>query len=212
MAEPTEPTVFTAFSAVMESVQGIRKNQRNQDQKFNFRGIDAVLNTVGPKLREHGVIIVPTAEHIEIERYQTAKGSLMQGVIVRMRYTVIGPAGDTFEGSAYGQAADSGDKAVAKAESVAYRTFLLQSLTVPTDDPDPDEFTHERTAHQPPPPDPLNVAKAEALAAASRRNPDMEPDQLKQWIRDVMTSRNLEETLDGVQQLIRDIEEMTDES
>lgn len=142
-------TVFEAFTNVMGAVQGIRKGERNQQQGFNFRGIDAVLNAVGPALREHGVTIIPTAESIETERYATAKGGQMQGVIVHMRYTVYGPEGDSFEGSAYGQAADAGDKAVSKAESVAYRTFLLQALTVPTDEPDPDLSVHERVAPRP---------------------------------------------------------------
>lgn len=137
--------VFEAWSKVMGDVQGIRKGERNQQQGFNFRGIDTVVNAVGPVLRAHGVIIVPEAESIETERYQTAKGAVMQGVIALMRYTVIGPEGDTFTGSAYGQASDSGDKAVTKAESVAYRTFLLQALTVPTDEPDPDASSHDRT-------------------------------------------------------------------
>jgi hypothetical protein len=38
---------------------------------------------------------------------------------------------------------DSGDKAAAKAHSIALRTFLLQVLALPTDEPDPDSFTYE---------------------------------------------------------------------
>ncbi|MBF6276998.1 ERF family protein [Nocardia nova] len=128
----------------MGEVQFIEKGERNAQQGFSFRGIDSVLGAVGPALREHGVVIIPTAEHIELERYDTKKGGQMQGAIVRMRYTVYGPAGDSFTGAAYGQAADSGDKAVSKAQSVAYRTFLLQGLTVPTNEPDPDAYSHER--------------------------------------------------------------------
>lgn len=174
------PTVYAAFSSVMAEVQGIRKKQRNQDQGFMFRGIDAVLNTVGPKLREHGVIIVPTAEHIEIERYDTAKGRPMQGVIVRMKYTVIGPSGDSFEGSAFGQAADSGDKAVSKAESVAYRMFLLQALTIPTDEPDPDQFVHERGYPEPapPPPNPLRTVEGRLWALTEGKGTEAERKKL----------------------------------
>lgn len=150
----TKPTVYEAFSAVMGAVQAIRKGERNQQQGFAFRGIDAVLNAVGPALRDHGVIITPEALSVDTERYQTAKGGQMQGVIAHVRYTVHGPAGDSFTGSAYGQAADAGDKAVSKAFSVAYRTFLLQALTVPTDEPDPDSEVHERAAA-----DPLVAAK-----------------------------------------------------
>lgn len=148
MADET-PTVHQAWSLVMEQVQTIRKTGRNNDQHYNFRGIDEVLSAVGPALRAHNVTVIPTAESVEMERYQTKSGALMQGVIVKMRYTVYGPAGDSFAGSAYGQAADSGDKSIPKAESVAYRVFLLQALTVPTDDPDPDQYSHERALDQP---------------------------------------------------------------
>lgn len=141
-------TVFQAWAQVMELVQTIRKTGRNNDQHYNFRGIDEVVNVVGPALRAHAVTVVPTSESLETERYETRSGALMQGVIVRMKYTVYGPAGDSFEGSAFGQASDSGDKAVPKAQSVAYRTFLLQALTVPTDDPDPDQYTHERAVER----------------------------------------------------------------
>ena len=41
-----------------------------------------------------------------------------------------------------GEAGDSGDKATPKAMSVALRTALLQTLMLPTDEPDPDSFTY----------------------------------------------------------------------
>ncbi|WP_280245536.1 ERF family protein [Nocardia abscessus] len=143
MSDP-KPTVFEAFSAVMGAVQAIGKNERNKEQGFVFRGIDTTMNSVGPALREHEVVIIPTAEEIRTEWYKAKSGAQMHGVIVRMRYTVYGPAGDSFSGITYGQASDTGDKAVTKAQSVAYRTFLLQGLTVPTDEPDPDSSSHER--------------------------------------------------------------------
>ena len=116
--------------------------------------------------------MVPTANTIDIERYQTARGGQMQRVIVKMTYTVFGPAGDSFAGSAYGQAADAGDKAVSKAESVAYRTFLLQSLTVPTDEPDPDSQVHERVS-------PLRAAKVNLAAAVEAAGIDI--DKFATW-------------------------------
>jgi hypothetical protein len=41
---------------------------------------------------------------------------------------------------------DSGDKATAKAMSVAFRTALLQSLSLPTDEVDPDAHSYERSS------------------------------------------------------------------
>jgi len=167
-------TVHEAWASVMGDVQAIRKGERNAAQGFNFRGIDAVVNAVGPALRKHGATVVPTAESIETERYQTAKGGLMQGVICRVRFTVYGPEGDSFEGSAYGQAADSGDKAVSKAHSVAYRTFLLQALCVPTDDPEPDSQAHERAPYREPV---RQDSRAKAGIAGDWPTPAVPPDK-----------------------------------
>lgn len=140
----SKPTVFEAWSAVMGDVQGIAKRERNSSQGFNFRGIDAVMNAVGPALRSHGVSIIP--EDVDIERgtFTTRKGAEMHEVHATVAYRVYGPTGDSFVMRAPGESADAGDKATAKAMSVAYRTALLQSLTIPTDEPDPDQQVYER--------------------------------------------------------------------
>ena len=136
-------TVHEAWSAVMGDVQVVSKDSRNQDQGFNFRGIDAVMSAVGPALRRHGVFVFPTATDFALRQYQTRKGASMTNYVVTVRFTVVGPEGDTLTGVTLGEAADSGDKAVSKAMSVAFRTFLLQSLCIPTDEPDPDLESHE---------------------------------------------------------------------
>ncbi len=141
----TTPTVVQALSAVMNSVQKIAKDGFNEQQKFDFRGIDATMKAVGPALREHGVVVVPVAEEITKETYETKKGTVMRNVTLLVRFVFYGPAGDSIEAVAYGEAADSGDKAVSKAHSVAFRTVLLQALCIPTGDPDPDSSSHERS-------------------------------------------------------------------
>lgn len=140
------PNVFEAFAAVMAEVTVIEKSQRNQQQGFTFRGIDNVMQVVGPALRKHGVFIIPTGTELKSETYQTKTNTTMRNVTVTMGFRVYGPAGDSFDGVSFGEAADAGDKAVTKAQSVAYRTFLLQSLSVPTGDPDPDGYSHERAS------------------------------------------------------------------
>lgn len=139
------PSVYAAWSAVMADVQGIAKRDRNEQQKFLYRGIDAVMNAVGPVLRQHGVVVIPVAVVDRVMRdAQTTTGKAARECQLMVTYRVIGPAGDSFEGQAPGEALDSGDKATPKAMSVAFRTFLLQALTIPTDEPDPDTETHER--------------------------------------------------------------------
>ena len=139
-------TVHQALSKVMGDVQAVKKDSKNQAQRFNFRGIDAVMNAVGPALRKHGVVILP--EDVEVHRSNgtTASGKQTAEVVVKVTYRVYGPSGDSIHGKVAAEAMDFGDKAIAKAMSVAYRTFLLQALTIPTDEPDPDGESFERGA------------------------------------------------------------------
>lgn len=143
-----KPTVVDALNRVMDEVQSISKDSRNTQQNFNFRGIDAVINAVGPALRKHGVVVVPTAAVWEHERYKTRNDAQMRGVTITVTFRFYGPRGDWIEAQACGEAADAGDKAIPKAHSVAYRTLLLQALCIPTDEPDPDSAAHERAVIQ----------------------------------------------------------------
>jgi hypothetical protein len=138
------PTVHQALSKVMGDVQAVKKDSKNQAQRFNFRGIDAVMNAVGPALRKHGVTILPEDVDVHRSNGTTANGKQTAEVVLKVTYRVYGPGGDSIHGKVAAEAMDFGDKAVAKAMSVAYRTFLLQALTIPTDDPDPDGESFER--------------------------------------------------------------------
>jgi hypothetical protein len=151
--EPDRPSVQEAVNAVMRDVQVIAKGQEFNERgvRYSFRGIDDVVNAVGPKLREHRVVITPVrSKVVSTERYETKHGTVMQNVIVRVAYNVVGPRGDWLAAEAMGQSADTGDKAVAKAQSVAYRVMLLGLLCIPTGEVDPDSENHERAASTPP--------------------------------------------------------------
>lgn len=140
------PTVHQAWTGVMRDVQHVGKTGTNEQQHYKFRGVDAVVNAAGPALRKHGVIVVPSLRSWDYGTVEVGSKRTLQGhARVEVDYTVVGPSGDTLPvGSAPGEAMDSGDKATAKAMSVAYRTFLIQALALPTDEPDPDEHTYER--------------------------------------------------------------------
>lgn len=141
-------TVFEAINAVMNDVRAVGKEGFNKHQQFQFRGIDGVMNAVGPALRNHGVVAVPMVEEAQYGTVQTNRGGTMSTVRVKMRVRWYGPAGDSFDSVTYGEAFDSGDKATAKAHSVAFRTAILQTLCLPTQESDPDEHTYERASQQ----------------------------------------------------------------
>ena len=145
MSTETPQTAIATIQAVMHDAQALGKGERNAQQGFNFRGVDAVMNLIGPLLRKHGAFIVP---ELVSHRYETSQQEGRKGPqyvtrsVVTVAYHWHGPDGSTISGTVAGEAFDYGDKATSKAMSVAFRTYLLQMLTLPTNEPDPDQFTY----------------------------------------------------------------------
>lgn len=158
--------VFEAVTAVMGDVGAVKKDGRNQQQNFNFRGIDAVVNALSPAMRKHGLTVYPSkVEHRDGSK-QLSGGKTATSPVVVVDYTFVGPEGDSFTSQVVAESFDLGDKATAKAMSVALRTCLLQTFMLPTDDSDPDEHTYERQTYQP------TNAGASALGQVRHEQPD----------------------------------------
>lgn len=140
-----QPTgIFDALAAVMADVQAVAKRDKNNHQNFMFRGIDAVLNAVGPALRTHEVVVIPDVLDIHYDAVRTSQDKPATACRVTVAYRFYARDGSSVAATVPGEAWDSGDKATSKAMSVAFRTALLQALALPTDEPDPDNDTYER--------------------------------------------------------------------
>lgn len=145
MTEPEQaPKVHAAIIAVMRAVDHVAKREGGSGLGYKFRGIDAVINAVGPKFRDAGVFILPEVITYDYQTVKSAAGKDMASVRLTVRFRFVGPLGDELAATVVGEAFDSGDKATAKAMSVALRTCLLQVLALPTDEPDPDTQVYER--------------------------------------------------------------------
>jgi hypothetical protein len=142
--QDTKSSIQEALNAVMRQVRGVGKKGRNTQQNYNFRGIDDVLNAVGPAFRDHGIVPSPLLEDVTYRDVKTTTGKAAREVTVRVRYRFTGPRGDFQDAVVPGESLDSGDKGVAKAMSVAYRIALIQVLALPTTERDPDTQSWER--------------------------------------------------------------------
>lgn len=167
--------IVRLLSQVMEDVGAVKKGDRNQHQNFSFRGIDAVLNAVSPALRKHGVIVTPQVLDYQYDTITVGNPPKAMGhVRVMVRYTFYGPDGSSLETVTPGESFDSGDKATAKAMSVAFRTCLIQALCLPTDETDPDAQTYERSASKAShPANPRPVSPAKPSQAVSETTQDV---------------------------------------
>lgn len=156
------PTIIQALNAARAEVGAVRKDSKADPKLggYQFRGVDAVVNATSGILAKHGVLVVPEVLAVERATTQSRQGASMLNVYVTTRFTFYGPAGDSVSATVLGEAADAGDKATAKAQSVALRVALLQTLLLPTDDVDPDAEGYQRAGRQ---------EAAEHTAGAQRR-------------------------------------------
>lgn len=128
--------VQVAWNRVMVDVQSVPKGDKMTEgpARYNYRGIDRVLNAVGPALRRHGVVVLPIAIDHTVEAGRTKSGGAMRSWNVTVRYEIRGPQGDTMPGCAAGEAFDTSDKGATKAQTIALRNFYIQALSLPTGD------------------------------------------------------------------------------
>lgn len=139
-------SVYAAISSVQKQLSqlGIAKDKRNQQQGFNFRGIDDVYNAIAPMLSAAGLCILPRVISREFAERTTSKGGKLYITHVHMEFDFVGPDGSKHTISAYGEGMDSGDKSTPKAMSAAHKYAILQTFTVPTEGmPDADRDTYE---------------------------------------------------------------------
>jgi hypothetical protein len=144
--DPEMVPVHIAWLRVRRDVRAIGKRETYNaaGTRYNFRGVDTVVNAFGPVTLTHGVNILPHAVAAEYRDTTSSKGSKMRECTVKVTWHIVGPMGDVLVTESQGEALDSADKGTAKAQSVALRVLLLFGGLTPTSDPDPDSSYVER--------------------------------------------------------------------
>lgn len=147
--DPVEVPVHVALSRAMRDIRQIAKKDQftgGNAGTYSFRGVDRVVNACAPILRKHGLIAIPSVRSAEHRDVQRVGGGRSHECVVTMAYYWVGPRGDLLPEPTVtmGEALDTADKATSKAQSVAWRTCLIQMFAIPTGDPDPDSQRIER--------------------------------------------------------------------
>jgi hypothetical protein len=137
------PGVYGKMLELMRAVGPIGKDQEvkprdgQKGPRYNFRGIDTVMDAVGAAQRDVGILIVPG----EVKRYDVERMSVTgkdgyttvwTSVNLVAQYVFIDPSdGSVLPFEIAGEGRDNGDKATSKAESMALKYGLLQALMIP---------------------------------------------------------------------------------
>ena len=146
--------IYGLIQQAMKKVGAIGKDSVNAQQKYKFRGIDAVYNALNPVMSELGLFICPEIlDHRREERETVSeyngqtKKSILKYSILTIKYTMYAPDGSNISCVVVGEGMDSGDKASNKAMSVALKYACFQLFMIPTEEmADPDAETHDVTS------------------------------------------------------------------
>ena len=136
--------IYQSINAIMRHVPSIAKDRKNQQQGYNFRGIDDMYNALNPLLAEYGVFATSEVLNTEREERQTKNGGTLFYSILTVKFNFYATDGTFVTSVMIGEAMDNGDKASNKAMSTAYKYALMQLFCIPTEDVKDTEYvTHE---------------------------------------------------------------------
>jgi len=136
--------IFKQIPAIMSEIPSIGKDRKNTGQGYNFRGIDDIYNFIQPLLAKHSVFMTAEILDDRHEERQSKSGGVIMYRVLKMRYSFVASDGSSVATDAVGEGMDSGDKASAKAMSIAQKYAILQTFLVPTADAkDPEIDNHE---------------------------------------------------------------------
>ena len=146
MAENT-PLIYKKIIEVMADINAIGKDRRNQQQGFQFRGIDDVMNELHSSLAKCGVFVLPKVLEETRTTGKTSRGGDMFYTRLKINFGFYAEDGSHVDAVVIGEAMDTGDKASNKALSIGLKYAMLQVFCIPTeDDKDPDAVSPQPAA------------------------------------------------------------------
>ena len=134
MPEPTK-TLAAKLAEACNEVGGVEKKGRNIQQSYDYVKAADVAMAIRHKLFERGVVIIPDEQEPTWREYQTMKGSIMRECTLCTVYNITDGT-ETLKFTAYGVAADSGDKSIYKAKTSALKYFLRGLGLIPDEKED----------------------------------------------------------------------------
>lgn len=172
--EEKTPMIYSAICGVMEDVGVVGKNDTNVQQKFKYRGIDAVMNALNPAMIKNKIFCTPEILEQTREERQTRSGSNLIYSVCRIRYRFFALDGSYVDAVVVGEGMDSGDKASNKALSAGFKYACFQTFCIPTEEllSDSDKDTPEE-----------NTKKTDKKNTSP---PKKQPEQKPQLVTDAM--------------------------
>lgn len=120
--------IYRAIPAIIAEVGPVGKNSKNQQQGYNYRSADDISDALHDSFAKHGVFVTCKIESCERGERPSKSGGSLQVASVKAVYTFHASDGSSISTEAVGDGMDSGDKAVFKALTGAFKYVLLPTF------------------------------------------------------------------------------------
>ena len=144
MAETVKKqTIVEKLIKVSEAVDYIQKDKDNKEQRYKYVSAAAVLGKVQAALIANRLASIPKFKIVNQRDKTTKSGAVWDVVTVECELTILDADSDEkIIAISLGGGTDSGDKAVAKAQTMALKYAWMTALNIETgDDPEADPAT-----------------------------------------------------------------------
>jgi hypothetical protein len=133
------PKIYAALQAVNNDLVAIEKEGKVAFGRtnFKFRGIDQVINTLGPLLKKHKILIrrTPAENPVTVTTFQNANGATQFRTILQQNYHFVSTEdGSEFVTYGAGVGADNLDKDLNCAISNAFKYVIFEMFSIPTEE------------------------------------------------------------------------------
>ena len=139
------------FVEVMRECSHVAKNGTNEFHRYKYATAADVLEKVNASFTKHGIASVVTPTLLSVQEVTTAKGNIERLATVEVTVILIdSESGESLTLKGLGSGQDAGDKALAKAQTMALKYCYLSSLAIATgDDPEADSKTDDAMHFKP---------------------------------------------------------------
>jgi hypothetical protein len=137
-------TIYEAMAAILADISYVAKDRKadmGNAGKYNFRGIDDVLNTLHSSFAKYKVFIIPEIIDSKVEVQEKEKSyngvvnkSYTYSAILTVKFTFVSEDGSFISAVGIGHALDQSDKSTNKAQSSALKYCLMQTFLIPTEE------------------------------------------------------------------------------
>ena len=141
--------ILAKLALIRDEYEALEKDGFNKNQKYPFLSDKQITSETREKMKRHKVIITHDSEVVNTLQFQTTTGVNMILKTVRVDYVFHDvDSGESLPGHVVGEGSDTGDKAVYKAITGAFKYLYVKTFNIPTKD-DPEEEEVEKYAPRP---------------------------------------------------------------